>query len=108
MCVCAYEYMSVHTAKLKSTTILSDCWRLVVDAEIQQLKLTCNVIFTGIDFLYLYSIKFKFVNGTVHLFATSVRNLCDVTAVFNKLTVNQNLVIQDLFAFSFLYNKAFG
>lgn len=58
-----------------------------------------------IDFCYHCGINSRFVSGTGHPSPAPARNLC--TAMFNKPSVNQKLVIQGLFAFSFLCNEVF-
>lgn len=58
-----------------------------------------------IDFCYHCSINSRFVSGTGHPSPAPTGNLC--TAMFNKPSVNQKLVIQGLFAFSFPCNEVF-
>lgn len=58
-----------------------------------------------IDHCYHCSINCRFVSGTGHPSPAPARNLC--TAMFNKPSVNQKLVIQGLFAFSFPCNEVF-
>jgi len=59
------------------------------------------------DFCYRRSINSGFVSGTVHPSPAPVRNQRDLRAMLNKPSVNQKLVIQGLFAFSFLCNEVF-